>query len=163
MHCASCAVIIKDRLEKMEGVHKADINFATEKAAVEYDTEKVSLERMNNEIGKLGYSMSGNGEPVPGMESEMKGMDHAEHLGMGMSKKQKEEELKKQKTKTIFAFSASLIVFIFYGVEYHRRAYSVGPGAHGADCDHKRRILRRFFIHYFLDRKAVSHGNREIH
>lgn len=58
MHCASCANIIEHKLSKLEGVEKIGINFATEKAEIKFDPKKINLEKMNLEIGKLGYSLS---------------------------------------------------------------------------------------------------------
>lgn len=37
MHCASCAVNIEQFLEKIEGVKKIVVNFATEKAYIDFD------------------------------------------------------------------------------------------------------------------------------
>src|SRR5512136_2435011 len=37
MHCASCALNIENSLKKVDGVSRAVVNFATEKAYVEYD------------------------------------------------------------------------------------------------------------------------------
>lgn len=45
MHCASCAATIEESLNKVEGVSKAAVNFATEKAYVEYDPAKQALRR----------------------------------------------------------------------------------------------------------------------
>jgi Cu+-exporting ATPase len=39
----------------MEGVKKADVNFATEKAVLEYDSEKISLEDIGEAIKDAGY------------------------------------------------------------------------------------------------------------
>ena len=37
MHCASCAGRIERNLQKSQGVRKANVNFATGRATVEYD------------------------------------------------------------------------------------------------------------------------------
>ncbi|CAN5293288.1 heavy metal translocating P-type ATPase [soil metagenome] len=55
MHCASCAAIIKKKIEKLNGVESCVVNFGTEKAEIAYNPEKVSVESMNQEINKLGY------------------------------------------------------------------------------------------------------------
>jgi Cu2+-exporting ATPase/Cu+-exporting ATPase len=64
MHCASCANTIKRKLEKLEGVDSCLINYGLENAKVKYDSNKVDVSDMNQEIGKFGYSLvSGeNGE-----------------------------------------------------------------------------------------------------
>src|SRR3989338_4545535 len=37
MHCASCAATIEKSLKRLKGVSSANVNFASEKAAVDYD------------------------------------------------------------------------------------------------------------------------------
>ena len=43
MHCTSCAVNIEKALKKEEGIFGVGVNFASEKASIEYDAEKISL------------------------------------------------------------------------------------------------------------------------
>lgn len=72
MHCASCASVIKRKLEKLNGVESCTVNYGSEKAQVAYDPQKVTVSQMNQEIDKLGYSL---------MEGEM---DHSMHAGHDM-------------------------------------------------------------------------------
>jgi Cu+-exporting ATPase len=58
MHCASCASVITKQLSAIPHVKSVSVNYGTEKAKVEYDHEHVSINTMNDEIGKLGYSLS---------------------------------------------------------------------------------------------------------
>ncbi len=55
MHCASCAQTIEKSLKKEKGIIEANANLATEKALVEYDPEKLSLERIGDVIREAGY------------------------------------------------------------------------------------------------------------
>ncbi|MFA4837648.1 MAG: heavy metal translocating P-type ATPase, partial [Dehalococcoidia bacterium] len=55
MTCAVCALNIEKGLSRMEGVRKAAVNFATEKAVVSYDPEKTDPNRMIDTIKALGY------------------------------------------------------------------------------------------------------------
>ncbi len=55
MHCASCANKIESALRGVKGVVGASVNFATEKATVEYDAEVVKREILGETIEKLGY------------------------------------------------------------------------------------------------------------
>jgi Cu+-exporting ATPase len=59
MSCASCAESIERGLLREKGVTKASVNFATEKAVVEYDPEKVSLQRIGKVIEETGYKPFG--------------------------------------------------------------------------------------------------------
>ncbi len=58
MHCASCASVITKQLSALPHVKSVAVNYGTEKAKVEYDHEHVSINAMNDAIGKLGYSLS---------------------------------------------------------------------------------------------------------
>jgi len=109
MRCSSCANIIKNRLENLEGVEKADVNFAADRAEIEYDPEKVSVENMNDDLEKLGYSLFSREIT----EQSTDHSDHSEHLGIGMSKKQKEQELAALRNKIKFIFPAAIVVFLY--------------------------------------------------
>ncbi len=77
MHCASCASVIKRSLQKLDGIESCEVNYGTEKAKVSYDPDKVSVEKMNKEIDKLGYTLAA---PQPSMGD----MDHSIHAGHDM-------------------------------------------------------------------------------
>ncbi len=64
MHCATCALSISKTLHRREGVRAADVSFGTEKAVVEYDPEKISLDEIGGAIRELEY------EPVLPSEAE---------------------------------------------------------------------------------------------
>lgn len=55
MHCVSCSKTIEKALKKEEGIFNANVNFAAEKAIIEYDPSKVSLERISEIIKEAGY------------------------------------------------------------------------------------------------------------
>src|SRR5438067_7936973 len=54
MTCASCAVRIERKLNKLDGV-EATVNFATERAAVSYDPASVDVERLIRTVEQTGY------------------------------------------------------------------------------------------------------------
>jgi Cu+-exporting ATPase len=57
MTCASCAVRIERRLNKLEGV-AATVNFATERASVSFDTSRVALADVMGAVEAAGYHAS---------------------------------------------------------------------------------------------------------
>jgi Cu+-exporting ATPase len=69
MSCATCAATIEKALSETEGVAQARINFAAEKALVEYDPAKVNLARIKDIVSELGYGMATRKSifPVGGM------------------------------------------------------------------------------------------------
>lgn len=58
MSCAACAAKIEKALASREGVVKAGVNFAAEKAAIEFDPEKVGAPGLLEVITGLGYRVS---------------------------------------------------------------------------------------------------------
>ncbi len=125
MHCTSCANIITRKLQKLPGVSTVSVNVGTEKATVCYEPEQVSIQAMNTEIGKLGYSLEEKIETHP-RTSELsmpdgssmhgkkhhEGMDHSEHLGLNQSKEKKLLELEKQKNLVELTLPISLLMFV---------------------------------------------------
>ena len=57
MTCASCAARIEKRLNELDGV-AASVNFATERASVEFDSARVSLDELTDEVEAAGYHAS---------------------------------------------------------------------------------------------------------
>jgi Cu+-exporting ATPase len=57
MHCATCAINIEESLEKLESVSKAQVNFGTDTAHVEFDPAKVSLAEINRAVKDAGYEV----------------------------------------------------------------------------------------------------------
>lgn len=57
MTCASCAANIEKALRKAKGVTSANVNFATERAAVELDPELTSIEALEKVIDETGYKV----------------------------------------------------------------------------------------------------------
>jgi Cu+-exporting ATPase len=55
MTCASCASRIERKLNKLDGV-TASVNYATEKAAVEYDPAQVTPDALIDAVEQVGYS-----------------------------------------------------------------------------------------------------------
>ncbi len=57
MHCASCSVLIDKLLIKQPGVVSIKTSYGAEKTAVEFDETKISLEKIDEFINKLGYDL----------------------------------------------------------------------------------------------------------
>ncbi|MDW0118048.1 heavy metal translocating P-type ATPase [Sporosarcina thermotolerans] len=55
MTCAACANRVEKGLQRMDGIGSATVNFATEKAAVSFDNEKVDIQAIQEKIKSLGY------------------------------------------------------------------------------------------------------------
>ncbi len=57
MHCASCSILIDKLLGKQEGIISITTSYGSEKAAIEFDETKISLEKIDGFINKLGYDL----------------------------------------------------------------------------------------------------------
>ncbi len=113
MHCASCSNIISKKLKKLPGIESCDVNFATEKAKVKFDSSQVNEDKMNSEIKKLGYAFSSKDHTMMNSMSGMKRMDHSQHLGLNQSKEAKIKELKEMMKKLLFVLPFTAIIFTY--------------------------------------------------
>ena len=56
MHCASCAGIIERSLKKVSGVKHANVNFAAEKALIDFDENSAKIDDLILSVKKAGYN-----------------------------------------------------------------------------------------------------------
>ena len=94
MHCASCAANIEKGLRSLDGVRKANVNFASQKAFVEYDESLTDREKLVSKMEKLGFSA------VP-----------EEEASRDSERMDREKEMRT--LKGLFAFSLALSVPVF--------------------------------------------------
>jgi len=57
MHCASCVTSIESALKSFKGVKDAKVNYASEKATVEYDPVATDLAALEKVIENTGYTV----------------------------------------------------------------------------------------------------------
>ncbi len=57
MACAVCAGNVERKLRSLPGVSAASVSLAGRTALVDYDTEKITLQQMKDEISSIGYDM----------------------------------------------------------------------------------------------------------
>ena len=91
-----CANIVKNSVEKLEGIVEAKPNWSTQKAVIYYDSSKVSIKDIINAIDKAGYKAS---------QLESKDTE----------KEFREKEIKQLKEKLVLSFIFSL-PFIYFMV-----------------------------------------------
>ncbi len=72
MHCASCAAVIGKKIGKLNGIEKCEVNYATEKANVNFDPKVIDLGKINEVLSKLGYSLVESGNKIERKESKYK-------------------------------------------------------------------------------------------
>ncbi len=77
MTCASCAISITKSLEKVPGVAKANVNFASSKAYVEYDSGKTGMDELAQAVESAGYGvLKGGGKGRITLQITGMGSDH---------------------------------------------------------------------------------------
>ncbi|PEK42119.1 copper-translocating P-type ATPase [Bacillus toyonensis] len=89
MTCAACANRVEKRLNKLDGVSKATVNFALESATVDFNPDEVSVNEMKSTITKLGYKLEVKSDEQDGST------DH------------RLQEIERQKKKFIISFILS--------------------------------------------------------
>ncbi len=57
MHCATCAINIEESLKKLNNVTKAEVNFGTDTAHVEFDPNKITLAELEKAVKNIGYNV----------------------------------------------------------------------------------------------------------
>jgi Cu+-exporting ATPase len=69
MTCTTCALTVEKGLAETPGVEKAAVNFASEKASIEYDPAKTNLTKLAHAVAELGYAVATKKSiyPVGGM------------------------------------------------------------------------------------------------
>jgi len=71
MHCASCALLIKSRLEKDENVEKCEVSYATNKASITFKNSEKSIEELNKQVSKIGYTLEKFGQSSQSKDSAL--------------------------------------------------------------------------------------------
>ncbi|KZD41507.1 MULTISPECIES: heavy metal translocating P-type ATPase [Bacillus] len=89
MTCAACANRVEKRLNKLEGVNEATVNFALETATVDFNPDEVNVNEMKSAITKLGYKLEVKSDEQDGST------DH------------RLQEIERQKKKFIISFILS--------------------------------------------------------
>ena len=85
MTCAACARAVEKALSKLEGVLKAQVNLAVEKAVVEYDGNILRLSEIKQAINNAGY----------------KALDIEKDTSVDEDRKRKKKEIRTMWTKFI--------------------------------------------------------------
>jgi P-type Cu+ transporter len=96
MSCAACVVRVEKALGGLDGVEKAAVNFATEKAQITYDPGKVDLEKFRKAIEEAGY--------------QFRGLARAELRDR--EREEREKELGLLKKKFIFSVTLGILIMI---------------------------------------------------
>ena len=124
MHCASCSQIIKKKLSKIDGVSSCEVNFASEKASIEYDSDRVQPHQMNQELEKLGYSLRSDKSII---DHSIHSNDHSEHIGLNKSKQEKLKELDELKKHVYISMPLVLTSIFVMGWEIGAEPWGLWP------------------------------------
>ena len=90
MHCVSCSALIENALKKENGIKSVNVNYASEKAYLEFDETDTNIEKIKKIIEKTGYKAV-----EENLEEETSQHDH--------HKLEKELEIRKLRNRFILA------------------------------------------------------------
>ncbi len=111
MHCASCATNIEGALKRLPGIFSARVNFAIEKAYIEFEPQKLKITDLIATVEKSGYQAS-----LPGLSPDRE-------------KEIREREVRSLKIKFILSITlSSILMYIAMGP-------CMGLGVHKAIMD----------------------------
>ena len=106
MTCASCVNKVQKALNSVKGVVHADVNFATERASVEYIPEEVSIRELKKAVEEAGYQV---------LEVKEEDIVEKERLA-------REAELSRLKLKFILgAILLAPILLLMYGGSFFKK------------------------------------------
>lgn len=74
MHCASCAGTIEKAVKKVKGVANVSVNFASEKALVEFDPLEATTDEIDKALHSTGYKVVKEGKSM--LKLKVIGMDN---------------------------------------------------------------------------------------
>ncbi len=118
MHCASCALVIEKALSKAEGVKEVEVNYGTEKAAIEYDRDRTSLAKINETIKPFGYEFIDNTSNLKiqpeatNQAAKSAQMEAGIQTQANIVKQERLRELQDQKVKIDFVLPVAIMVFL---------------------------------------------------
>ncbi len=87
MDCASCAAVIENTLKKEKGIKSVNVNFAVEKAYLEFSPDETSIAVIKKNIESLGYKAEEEGSESESPEIMVQHTDHHEFEKIEMLKK----------------------------------------------------------------------------
>ncbi len=96
MDCASCSNIVNRAIKKTPGVKSSSVSIATNKAVIEFDPQKTSLETINRNVKEFGYNLD--------LYPKVSGADHMNHTD--------DQHVAILKKQIVVLFPASLVVFL---------------------------------------------------
>ena len=99
MHCASCSILIDKLIGKQEGVKVIQTNYGNEKTAVEFDESKISIEKIDELVNKLGYDVIRPDEQGETLEEE---------------EAKEGRRIKEARRRVIAAFALSAPIILYY-------------------------------------------------
>jgi len=140
MTCAACANRIEKALGRMDGVLRVSVNFATEKATVEYNPQKIRISAIRQVIEKIGY----------------KPLNIEKKAALDEDKLRKEREIKALWTK--FIVSAIFAVPLLYIAMAHMIPWVSLPVP--GFIDHMHHPLRYALVQIGLVIPIIIAGNR---
>lgn len=110
MHCVSCALRIEGALSRVPGVKSARVNFATESALVEIDSDKVKREDLVMAVRNAGYEVIEKKTPPDVVSPDIDGGETED--GGDWEEKERKKEVDSLRNKLWVGIALSLPVAV---------------------------------------------------
>jgi Cu+-exporting ATPase len=104
MHCAACAARIERALKRTEGVQESSVNYATTRATIHYDPQRISPEGLREVVRNAGYDAIVP-QPQSGDETTDGSIEDSENRARAA-------EFREQKKRFAFALALSAPVVV---------------------------------------------------
>ena len=114
MTCVNCAARIEKMLAKVPGVHSVQVNFASEKASIQYNASVLAAYDLQEKIRRLGYEAA--------LVTERESLDQEKQL--------RQKELRTQKQRLLFSAALSLpllLGMIFHTLQWEAAHWLMNP------------------------------------
>ncbi|PJE58254.1 MAG: cation-transporting ATPase PacS, partial [Candidatus Portnoybacteria bacterium CG10_big_fil_rev_8_21_14_0_10_36_7] len=116
MHCASCSLTVEKALKQVDGVKDATVNYASEKATIEYDESRAQVDELKKAVDSTGYKLiMDNNISTTESSHQMHGMDNMKMGEIPMhdhASMLKEDEIRSLWHKFSAGFILAIPIFI---------------------------------------------------
>ncbi len=121
MTCASCVRRVERALTRVDGVHEASVNLATERASVRFDPALVEVEALTAAVAKAGYTAEREHIEEPAVEAEV-GAESVDTRAEA-----REREIADLKRKSVVSLAVGVVMMVLMYLPLPVSMLTLGP------------------------------------
>lgn len=129
MTCASCVRRVERALTKVQGVERASVNLATERASVAYDPATTGIEHLRTAVERAGYTIGALAEPAPFRTDTADGITTAQRPSDGTDTRdeQRQQEIGELRRKSLTSLAVGIVMMALMYLPLHVDMVLVAP------------------------------------